>query len=132
MTRPGPAILSIVSVLGCGDGGGGTVDGGVASCTGTNYYPSNGQTTTYCHEVSGTYAPQLKFACPLLVVGDPVEVRTKAQYTDAACSRAGLVGGCRITSDQGTTTFWYYETLGGPSPDVNAICAMSQLTFVPP
>jgi len=130
MTKLGRAILALVAVMGCGGAGGEPVDGGgVASCTLTDYIPSNGQTLMICEEVSGPYAPSVKENCPPPDYSD-VQVQRQAQYADGPCSRVGLVGGCRVTLGSATTTFWYYETPSS-SPDVSANCATSGLTYVP-
>jgi hypothetical protein len=142
MTRLTQVILPIIAVLGCGAGAGGSIDGsgagdavtggGPVSCTVTSYIPSSGQTLITCEEVSGPFAVELKGNCPPPAADPPgVEVQRKGQYADGPCSREGLKGGCRATSGDATTTFWYYETPTS-SPDVEAICATSGLTYVAP
>jgi hypothetical protein len=98
----------------------------------TDYFPANGQTLKQCEEVSGTYVASLKQNCPpKLVTPSGVEVQRNSQYADGPCAREGLVGGCRVTSGNATTTFWYYTTPTS-SPDVQASCAASGLTYVEP
>ena len=80
-------------------------------------------------------APASTFSqgCPAPAADAGIEV----SVTNGPCSRAGAVGGCRITTGAVSETIWYYAggldgSSGPTTSDIQMLCDEGGATFVAP
>jgi hypothetical protein len=104
-------------------GTGGSPD--TTSCVISQTINSGGTSVTqsFCLEATGLTPDQInaqKTACTTTTALDGGLTQT-ASFSDGACSRANVLGGCRITSGGFTQTMWYYA---------NSVLSVEQLQML--
>lgn len=77
---------------------------------------------------------QLRASCMLPTASVPdAGAEAGAHFSYAPCSRAGALGGCRVTTGDMTETIWHYAdgSGGAGAADIQTLCAQAGATFVP-
>jgi hypothetical protein len=136
------ALVALV-LWSCGGettGGSATTTGGTGpspdtvSCTITQTINAGGMsfTQSFCTESSGLTPDQInaqRTSCSATIDLDG-GIMQAGMFAQGPCSRANVIGGCRITSGGFSSTSWYYANAALTVDQLKTICSNIGGTFV--
>jgi hypothetical protein len=138
----GLVLVPVLAVALAGSGCGGSSPAGTAnangSCTIATTVSAGGITISQkgCEEGEGLSAAQqaafMQQCMPSSGLADAgAGFNQQVTYAAGACSRAGAIGGCRVTQAGQSTTTWFYQGVQ-TAAQVQQQCTASGGTFVSP
>ena len=130
-------LMFALATGGCGSSSSAGSANANGSCTISTTVSAGGITLTQkgCEEAEGLSAAQLQAfmqqCMPTSGAGADAGFSQQITYAAGACSRAGAIGGCRITQGGETITTWFY-TAGQTAAEIQQQCASAGGTFASP